>query len=140
MCLHLTLGRSLSTRAGLGTIGNVRSVTEEYANLVLPEDAHVRSSGRLHVSIVRVNKKPPFLESVFVNEFRSREDLIQALLTSSHVPLYMDTKVTSEFRGRTCVDGGIGVNFIPQPPCTQPVQICCFPIGDTYLADIAPGK
>jgi len=125
---------------GIGTIGNVRSVTEEYANLVLPEDAHLRSSGRLNVSIVRINRQRPFLESVFVNEFHSREDLIQALLTSSHVPLYMNTKVTSEFRGRTCVDGGLGVNFIPVPPCTQPVQVCCFPIGEVYQADIAPGK
>ncbi|UPR00725.1 PNPLA domain-containing protein [Chloropicon primus] len=122
-----------------GTVGNVRSVVETYANMVFPDDVHVRANGRLNVSITRVNKQSPFLQSVYVNDFESKEDLIQALLTSSHVPLYMNTKVTSTYRGLTCVDGGLGTNFIPKPPCEEPVTICCFP-NMPFECDIAPGK
>jgi len=124
-----------------GTIGNVRSITEIYANVILPDDAHIRANGRLHVSIVRISQQSPFLQSVYVNEFHSKEDLIQALLTSSHVPLYMNTKMTSTYRGQTCVDGGLGANFIPKPPCTKPVTVCCFPsMPERFESDIAPGK
>ena len=122
-----------------GTVGNVRKVVETYARDVFPDDVHLRAKGRLHVSIVRVSKKAPFLQSVYVNEFEDKEDLIQALLTSSHVPLYMNTEVTSTYRDQVCVDGGLGANFIPRPPCTEPVTVCCFP-GMPFESDIAPGK
>ena len=87
----------------------------------------IRAKDRLNVSIVRMSAQTPFMKSLYVNDFESKEDLIKALLTSSHVPLYMNTRVTSTFRGQTCVDGGLGTNFIPVPPCTEPVTICCFP-------------
>ncbi|WZN62423.1 patatin-like phospholipase domain-containing protein [Chloropicon roscoffensis] len=122
-----------------GTIGNVRSVVETYAHMVFPEDVHVLASGRLNVSVVQCSTRKPFLRSVYVNEFESKDDLVQALLTSSHVPLYMNTRVTSTFRGQTCVDGGLGENFIPRPPCEEPVTICCFP-DLPFECDIAPGK
>ena len=122
-----------------GTIGNVRNVVETYAHMVLPDDAHIKAKDRLNVSIVNVKRQSPFLQPVYVNEFHSKEDLVQALLTSSHVPLYMNAKVTSTYRGRTCVDGGLGTNFIPLPPCTEPVTICCFP-SMPFESDIAPGK
>lgn len=123
-----------------GTVGQVRDVVETYAHAVLPPDAHLKAKGRLNVSVVRVNKwHSPFLQPVYVNEFHSKDDLVQALLTSSHVPLYMDTKMTSTYRGRTCVDGGLGTNFIPVPPCTEPVTVCCFP-NMPFESDIAPGK
>jgi len=121
-----------------GTVGNVRGVLETQLRRVLPADAHLRANGRLHVAIVRVNKQRPFVQPVFVNTFYSKEDLIQALLTSSHVPLYMNRKVTQMFRGRRCVDGGIS-NFIPTPPCTEPVKVCCFP-QVPFASDIAPGN
>ena len=79
-----------------------------YVVAVLPEDVHVLASGRLNVSVVQCSTRKPFLRSVYVNEFESKDDLVQALLTSSHVPLYMNTRVTSTFRGQTCVDGGLG--------------------------------
>eukprot|EP00215_Chloropicon_roscoffensis_P007030 CAMPEP_0197504318 /NCGR_PEP_ID=MMETSP1312-20131121/3410_1 /TAXON_ID=464262 /ORGANISM="Genus nov. species nov., Strain RCC2335" /LENGTH=374 /DNA_ID=CAMNT_0043051155 /DNA_START=227 /DNA_END=1353 /DNA_ORIENTATION=+ len=91
-----------------GTIGNVRSVVETYAHMVFPEDVHVLASGRLNVSVVQCSTRKPFLRSVYVNEFESKDDLVQALLTSSHVPLYMNTRVTSTFRGQTCVEEAWG--------------------------------
>lgn len=120
-----------------GTIGNVRGVVETYCHKLLPDDAHLRANNRLHVAIARVSRQRPFMQPVYINEFFSKEDLIQALLTSSHVPLYMNSKVTSTYRGRTCVDGGL-MHFIPTPPCTNTVKICCFP-ALPFKADIAPG-
>ena len=42
----------------------------------LPEDAHVISTGRLHVSLTRVSDR----KNVIINQFDTREDLIQVRL------------------------------------------------------------
>nr|CAD7409562.1 unnamed protein product [Timema cristinae] len=41
----------------------------------LPQDAHLRTSGKLHISLTRVYDG----KNVVVNEFHSREELIQVL-------------------------------------------------------------
>jgi len=46
----------------------------------LPEDAHVRASGKLHVSLTRVSDG----KNVLVSEFDSREELIQVDVTMWH--------------------------------------------------------
>jgi len=130
------LGGSLSR---LGIVGSVGETVERYAHKILPADAHLRASGRLHVAVVRLNRQRPFAQPLYVNQFFSKDDLIAALMTSSHVPLYMNAKVTNTFRGRACVDGGLGEHFVPVPPCTEPVQVCCFP-GMPFAVDIAPGN
>ena len=71
---------------------------------VLPDDAHVRASGRVHVAISRVR---PYggLRVQRVSEFRSREDLIDALMASCHLPLLANGKLTTSFRGKVVIDG-----------------------------------
>jgi hypothetical protein len=51
---------------------------------ILPVDAHKICSGRVHISITRWKDGKNFL----VNQFDSREELIQALICSSFVPCY----------------------------------------------------
>ncbi|XP_060068217.1 patatin-like phospholipase domain-containing protein 2 [Ylistrum balloti] len=75
---------------------------------VLPENAHKITSGRLHISITRVSDR----KAVIVSEFESKDELIQALLTSAFVPLYSGL-VPPSFRGVRYVDGGLSDN-IPQ--------------------------
>lgn len=50
----------------------------------LPEDAHIRCNNRLSVSITRSIDT----QSVIVNKYESREDLIQVLICSTFVPVY----------------------------------------------------
>lgn len=42
---------------------------------ILPEDAHVRVNGKLHISLTRVYDR----QNVIVSQFNTREELIQVL-------------------------------------------------------------
>ena len=46
---------------------------------------------------------------------QAQDDLIAALLTSCHIPWWLDNKLTTQFRGMHHFDGGL-TNFIPVPP------------------------
>lgn len=48
----------------------------------LPDDAHERVSGRLHISLTRVRDR----RNVVMSEFASRYELLQALLCSCFIP------------------------------------------------------
>lgn len=62
-----------------------------------------------------------------VSDFESREELIQSLLTSSHIPVYFDGSLLRRFHSAWACDGAIS-NFIPQPPTAEyTARICCFP-------------
>lgn len=67
------------------------------------------------------------LSSTLVSRFHSKQDLIDALLTSCHIPLYFNGTLTRSFRGGAAMDGGI-INFLPVPPAAAyTARICCFP-------------
>lgn len=100
--------------------------------------------------------KNPFALSpraLLVSDFTSREDLIEALLSSCHIPFWMTGKPTTRFRGGRAVDGGL-LNFLPLPPPPPPtpeggadeldsyhtVGVCCFPSAGTIGARLGPGR
>ncbi|XP_076861403.1 patatin-like phospholipase domain containing 3 [Brachyhypopomus gauderio] len=72
----------------------------------LPEDAHVRASGQLCVSLTRVSDG----ENVLVSDFASKDELIQALICSCFIPVYCGL-IPPSFRGVRYVDGGISDNL-----------------------------
>ena len=78
---------------------------------VLPQDAHERCAGRLSVAATPLRHRlDPWLhrrDPVLISEFRSREDLVGALLCSSHIPFYVDGAYSRHWRGAWWVDGGI---------------------------------
>jgi len=115
-----------------GTRGRLGIVLEKFLDDALPEDAHVRCRHRTHVAVSSLSRSS--VTPVLVNEFESRDDLIRALMTSCHIPFWLDGRLTSEFRGRTHLDGGV-TNFIPLPPGDEPgVRISCF--GSKQLAAV----
>ncbi|XP_029192136.2 patatin-like phospholipase domain-containing protein 2 isoform X2 [Acropora millepora] len=75
---------------------------------MLPDNAHEIASGRLHISLTRV----PDFTNLIVSEFSSKDDLIEALVATSFVPVYSGI-FPSIFRGEYYVDGGISDN-LPQ--------------------------
>ncbi|EDO40337.1 predicted protein [Nematostella vectensis] len=75
---------------------------------ILPENAHELASGRLHISLTRVSD----FTNLIVSEFHSKEDLIEALMASSHVPFYSGI-LPAKFRGTYYIDGGLSDN-LPQ--------------------------
>ncbi|XP_034936262.1 1-acylglycerol-3-phosphate O-acyltransferase Pnpla3 isoform X2 [Chelonus insularis] len=101
----------------LGTmVGNVLKLVKEARRKTLgpfspsfnylPDDAHIRVSGKLHISLTRVYDG----QNVIVSQFNSREDLLQALLASSFVPIFSGL-LPPRFHGIRYMDGGFSDNL-----------------------------
>jgi len=141
-----------------GTRGRLGILLEEFLRTALPEDAHIRCTGQTFVAVSSVESSPRkglgMLGGLgnfgnfgtptgqLVSEFSDRDDLIEALMTSCHIPLWMDGRLTSSFRGSMHMDGGV-TNFIPLPPDdgTPGVRVSCFgakQMGLVYDIGIAP--
>ena len=88
-----------------GTWGKLGGCLREKLEELLPEDAHLRCNGRLHVAVTKV-KPWGALRSKRVTHYESRDDLIAALLASCHLPILSTGSLTTSFRGRRVVDGG----------------------------------
>mmetsp|Transcript_23632 Transcript_23632/g.65551 ORF Transcript_23632/g.65551 Transcript_23632/m.65551 type:complete len:299 (-) Transcript_23632:95-991(-) len=77
---------------------------------VMPDDIHERCNGVAHIS-----------------QFLSREDVLNAVMTSCHIPWYFDGRFCTTFRGSPHYDGGL-TNFIPVPEnVASAVKVSCFP-------------
>ncbi|XP_072233507.1 patatin-like phospholipase domain containing 3 [Leuresthes tenuis] len=99
---------------------NLVKVLRSGLNRDLPSDAHVLASGRLCVSLTRVSDG----ENVLVSDFSSKEELIQALICSSFIPVYCGL-IPPSFRGVRYVDGGISDN-LPQSELKNTITISPF--------------
>lgn len=85
---------------------NIQTLLLEGLEKYLPEDAHIRVSGKLHISLTRVYDG----KNVIVSQFESREDLLQALLASAFVPVFSGI-LPPKLRGVRCMDGGFSDNL-----------------------------
>ncbi|XP_070827782.1 patatin-like phospholipase domain-containing protein 2 [Chaetodon trifascialis] len=85
---------------------NLLQIVKDSLLASLPEDAHIRASGKLSVSLTRVSDR----KNILVSEFASREELIQALLCSCFVPFYCGV-IPPTYRGVHYVDGAISDNL-----------------------------
>jgi hypothetical protein len=95
-----------------GTPGRLGPGLRALLEAHLPPDAHLRCRGNTHVAVTRVM---PVWRPQIVSDFRSREDLIEALMASAHIPVYLDGRWATRFRGSLVIDGG-ATTFIPLPP------------------------
>lgn len=55
------------------------------------------------------------LKQRIIRSFHNKQDLEDALITSSYVPLYLSRGLATQFRGEWCLDGGIGDILPPTP-------------------------
>ncbi|KAF5308852.1 hypothetical protein FQR65_LT00552 [Abscondita terminalis] len=85
---------------------NIQNLLLEGLEKYLPEDAHIKVNGKLHISLTRVYDG----KNIIVSEFESREDLLQALLASAFVPVFSGI-LPPKFRGVRCMDGGFSDNL-----------------------------
>lgn len=106
---------------------NVQEVLEEGLRKNLPEDAHLKVSGKLHISLTRL----PGFRNVIVSRFHNKEDLVQALLASSFVPFFSGSH-PPKFHGAYYMDGGFSNNLPTLDESTITVSPFC---GET---DICP--
>lgn len=85
---------------------NVQHFLLESMQKFLPDDAHIRVNGKLHISMTRVYDG----KNVIVSQFNSKEDLTQALLASSFVPFFSGL-LPPRFHGIRYMDGGFSDNL-----------------------------
>lgn len=86
---------------------DINAMIREALERGLPEDVHLKVSGKLHISLTRSRD----LENVIVNQFESKEEVIQALLCSCFIPVWSGYTIP-EFRGVGYLDGGISNNLL----------------------------
>ncbi|XP_031798399.1 patatin-like phospholipase domain-containing protein 2 [Sarcophilus harrisii] len=72
----------------------------------LPADAHEHANGRLGISLTRVSDG----ENVLVSHFNSKEELVQANVCSTFIPVYCGL-IPPTLQGVRYVDGGISDNL-----------------------------
>ena len=95
---------------------SIKDLVERSLEKLLPSDAHLRCSGRLGVSVTRLGWPS---ENKFISEFRSREDLIEAICAGCFIPLWSGSLWPPKFRGESFVDGAYS-NNTPRFELTTP--------------------
>ncbi len=84
--LAYTLAQFATTRHW-GPVGAMSHVVATGLRRLLPDDAHITCSGRLHVSLSTATLPP---RNVTVSSFASKDDMIRVLLASCYIPLYYE--------------------------------------------------
>ncbi|XP_034508867.1 patatin-like phospholipase domain-containing protein 2, partial [Ailuropoda melanoleuca] len=123
VCWPLTLGPADTGEAGANIIEVSKEARKRFLgplhpsfNLVktirgcllktLPADSHERASGRLGISLTRVSDG----ENVIISHFSSKDELIQANVCSTFIPVYCGL-IPPSLQGVRYVDGGISDNL-----------------------------
>ncbi|KAJ4823279.1 hypothetical protein Tsubulata_028456 [Turnera subulata] len=106
-----------------GTAFRLGAVLRDVLEKFLPDDVHIRSNGRVRVAVTQILWRP---RGLLVDQFDSKEDLINAVVTSSFIPGYLAPRPATMFRNRLCIDGGLTL-FMPPTSAAQTVRVCAFP-------------
>ncbi|XP_020220366.1 patatin-like phospholipase domain-containing protein 2 [Cajanus cajan] len=115
-----------------GTAFRLGAVLRDILNKFLPDDVHIRSNGRVRVAVTQLLWRP---RGLLVDQFDSKEDLINAVFTSSFIPGYLAPRPATMFRNRLCIDGGLTL-FMPPTSAAQTVRVCAFPASRLGLQGI----
>mmetsp|Transcript_15159 Transcript_15159/g.22917 ORF Transcript_15159/g.22917 Transcript_15159/m.22917 type:complete len:283 (-) Transcript_15159:300-1148(-) len=86
----------------LGLYGIWGGVVERWLDELIPADSvESLQDNRLSLLLTEV----PSFQTKKVSQFESKEDLIRCNMGSVHIPLFMDGKLTTEFRSKPVIDG-----------------------------------
>ncbi|XP_028099734.1 uncharacterized protein LOC114299242 [Camellia sinensis] len=84
------------------------------------------------VAVTQILWRP---RGLLVDQFDSKEDLINAVFTSSFIPGYLAPRPATMFSNRLCIDGGLTL-FMPPTSATQTIRVCAFPASRLGLQGI----
>ncbi|GAB2278672.1 hypothetical protein Dimus_013348 [Dionaea muscipula] len=115
-----------------GTAFRLGAVLRDILDKFLPDDVHTRSSGRVRVAVTQILWRP---RGLLIDQFDSKDDLINAVFTSSFIPGYLAPRPATVFRNRLCIDGGLTL-FMPPTAAAQTVRVCAFPASQLGLQGI----
>ncbi|XP_006893265.1 PREDICTED: patatin-like phospholipase domain-containing protein 2 [Elephantulus edwardii] len=85
---------------------NVVKTIRGYLLKTLPDNCHELANGRLGISLTRVSDG----ENVIISHFSSKEELVQANICSTFIPVYCGL-IPPSLQGVRYVDGGISDNL-----------------------------
>lgn len=118
---------------------NLVKIIRTMLRRILPPDAHRKATGRLGISLTRVTDG----ENVLVSEYNSNEELVQACVCSTYIPVYCGL-IPPTLQGVRYVDGGITDNLpqyelkntITVSPFSGESDICPRDISSTNLHEL----
>lgn len=90
-------------RSGL-SFGNYGAPLRALLRRKLPEDIVEKANARLRVSVVKVDMYG--FHDVLIDKYTSKDDIVDSLLASSHIPYYLSKQFSATFRGASYLDGG----------------------------------
>jgi hypothetical protein len=107
-----------------GSKGRLKQALRSYLDSIMPADAHIQASGNTYVAVTQAVP----LKSRLVSHWDTRDEFLDCLVASCHLPRYSDKNLTSNFHGKGHMDGGV-LNFVPVIPRPNvfTVGVCCFP-------------
>jgi len=102
----------------LALVGVWGRLVREWLQELLPEDAHERCASWCGICVLEVLP----LRRRAVATFETRDDLIECLMASVHIPFLLDYKPFSSFRGKLCIDGSaLKNNYVANPDKARPI-------------------
>jgi len=104
---------------------DLTAVFREMYEDILPQDIAQKASGRLHVSMTKL----PEFSNLLINFFTNKQDLIDALLCSSFIPMAFGW-IPPKFRGTAYIDGFYSNN---QPILTKDTITVTVFAGDSTI-------
>lgn len=138
-------------RARGNCYGILKDAVVNATQRVLPADAAelTAAHGRIYIAVTHPSPdgKAPARQEL-VGKFSSRDDIVEAVATSSYIPLFSGPRVTTDFRGERCYDGswaGPGQGFLPCPPGLEYcIRVSSLPPGirltSFFVEEIARGN
>lgn len=87
----------------LGVAGIWGGLIRRWLDDLLPDNAVDLCSGRVRMVVTEV----PSFKQVYLDEFQSRDDLLDAALASSHIPFLLDWQPTARAAGKRFIDGSL---------------------------------
>lgn len=76
-------------------------IIEGWLHDLLPHDAAVRCRGELGVVVTQL----PSCRQLSIDDFEDKDDLVNCVMASAHVPMLLDKQLSRPCRGAWCVDG-----------------------------------
>lgn len=97
--LRIATKANIFERKG-GMVGILGSMIREWLEEVVPDDITPEQLSQLYISLTPIGKK-----SYLVSDFTGKDDVINACLASCHVPIFLDGRVVTEYKGDQVLDG-----------------------------------
>ncbi len=85
----------------LALMGNWKGKIRQYLEQILPKEVDYKQLKRLNIGVLFLYKFQ------LLTGFESREDLLECILSTTHVPFLLDYKLFYKYKGKYTIDGDL---------------------------------